>query len=69
VEGHGVRPWPQATPSVPLALTCPGTLAPWAGPDPGRSPAPCTAALPPVALGGAGGHALRPLCGSQEVQG
>jgi hypothetical protein len=58
VEGHGVRPWPQNVTSVPFKPMTPGPLAAWAGPDPARAPGAGIAALPPLALGGAGGHAL-----------
>ena len=59
LEGAGVRPCPTRATPVALEGDEPGPLASWAGPDLARWPAPGRAALPPLALGGAGGHALR----------
>jgi hypothetical protein len=68
VEGHGVRPWPQSTPSVPSAffLTRPAGFV--GGPVPARAPAHGRAALPPLALGGAGGHALTTTTNTVSIQ-
>ena len=46
-------------PRVPLPAGRPGPLAPTAGPDPVSWPAPSIMGLPPLALGGMGGGALR----------
>jgi hypothetical protein len=56
---HGVRPERESTTRVPLATVPAGTLALWVGPFPLKVPGPCRAPFPPLALGGAGGHALR----------
>jgi len=57
-EGGGVRYPLHNPPSVTLPAGCTGPLAPTAGPDPASWPTPSILALPPLPLGGAGGHAL-----------
>ena len=62
-RGRGKEGGVSDTPStnalgVPLPAGSPGPLAPTAGPDPGSWPAPSIFGLPPLALGGASGHAL-----------
>ena len=58
-ESAGVRAAHGSATGVPLASLPTGTVAWWAGPCPLSRPGPGTGTLPPLALGGAGGGALR----------